>query len=112
MWEFYRWVRDYPHAVQAGNITRVRRLIRTHRALLQEEETLLAPIYFGKPDVMQVVVEELLRAFRNPGFYHHGLYGLIHWFGEARTLNLEQRKVPSGFTTSVARSRKRPHDSR
>lgn len=90
MWEFYRWVRDYVRAVRAGDVARVKRIVRKHRILLEEEETLLAPIYFGKPDVAQFIVGKLLRKFRNRKFYHHGLYGLIHWFGEADVKELER----------------------
>jgi hypothetical protein len=89
MWEFYVWVREYLRAVRAGSPDKVRRLLRKHRSLLEEEETLLAPIYFQKPEVGQAVMEEVFRLFRRRRFYHHGLYGLLHWFGEARTKELE-----------------------
>ncbi|MBM3471539.1 MAG: HEAT repeat domain-containing protein [Armatimonadetes bacterium] len=90
MWEFYVWVREYLRAVRAGNPDKVRRLLRKHRSLLEEEETLLAPIYFQEPEVARVVMEEVFRLFGRRRFYHHGLYGLLHWFGEAGTKELER----------------------
>jgi len=89
MWEFYAWVREYLRAVRAGNPEKVRRVLRMHRRLLEEEEALLAPIYFQKPEVAKVVMEEVFRLFRKRQFYHNGLYGLLHWFGEARMKELE-----------------------
>jgi hypothetical protein len=90
MWEFYAWVREYLRAVRAGNPEKVRRVLRKHRSLLEEEETLLAPVYFQKPEVAQVVMEEVFRLFGRRRFYHQGLYGLLHWFGEARAKELER----------------------
>ena len=90
MWEFYAGVREYLRAVRAGNPEKVRRLLRKNRSLLEEEETLLAPVYFQKPEVAQVVTEEVFRLFARRRFYHRGLYGLLHWFGEARTKELER----------------------
>lgn len=89
MWEFYVWVREYLRAVRAGDPEKVRRLLRKHQRLLEREETLLAPIYFQKPKVAQVVLEEVFRLFGRRRFYHEGLYGLVHWFGEARMKELE-----------------------
>lgn len=91
MWELYSRVRsEYLRAVRGGNPDKVRRVLRKNRSLLEEEETLLAPIYFLKPDVVRVVVEEVSRLFGRDRFYHRGLYGLLHWFGEAQTKELER----------------------
>lgn len=90
MQEIYAGVREYLRAVRAGNPKQVRRVLRNHRSLLEEEETLLAPIYFQKPDVARAVMEEVSRLFGRRRFHHQGLYGLLHWFGEARTKELER----------------------
>ncbi len=89
MREFYAWIREYLRAVRAGNPERVRRVLREHPKLLEEKETLLAPIYFQMPEVAEVVMEEVFRLFRRRRFYHEGLYGLLHWFGEARMKEME-----------------------
>jgi len=68
MWEFYAWVREYLRAVRAGNPDKVRGVLREHPRLLEEEETLLAPIYFQVPKVAAVVMEEVFRLFRRRQF--------------------------------------------
>jgi len=85
--------RAYLKAVRANDTKAALRLLRRYPDVLKDAEALLAPIYFGRPDVAKAVVDALTVAFRRREFYHGWLYELIHWFGEAEYREVERDVV-------------------
>ncbi len=86
---FYQTERAYLRAVRAGDLNRVRAILRRHAKLLNEEETLLAPIYFHRPEITDDVIVRLIRAVARNQVSNFGLRRLIHWIGGARLTQLE-----------------------
>ena len=86
---YYEAERAYLKAVRAGDLGAARAVLRSHPKLLDEEATLVAPIYFRRPEITDEVAVRLTRALTRDRIVSFSLRRLIQWIGDARLTQLE-----------------------